>query len=113
MKYDEAKLYLEHTSYDDFKLENWQIENRLKAIKVILKENKKLKKQLGEANKMCELFGKSIYNAELCELKNQQKEFVKFLEHTLSCYDIKDIDEVGYYDVVEEILSKYKEIRGK
>ena len=51
MNYDEAKLYLEHTSYDDFNLEEHQINNRLDAIKTILKENQQLKdnwKQLKE-----------------------------------------------------------------
>lgn len=46
MNYDEAKLYLEHTSYDDFNLEEHQINNRLDAIKTILKENQQLKIQI-------------------------------------------------------------------
>ena len=116
MKYDEAKLYLEHTSYDDFKLEDWQIENRLKAIKVILKENKKLKKQLEEANKMCELFGKSIYNAELYELKNQRKDFVKYLEQYIEnekyCFMGERQEDRIRQDILIEILAKYKEIVG-
>lgn len=42
MNYEEAKLYLEHTRYNDFNLD-YQIKNRLEAIKTILKENKQLK----------------------------------------------------------------------
>lgn len=51
MKYDEAKLYLEHTSYNDFNLEEHQINNRLEAIKVVLEENERLKRQLEELMK--------------------------------------------------------------
>ena len=46
MNIEEAKLYLEHTSKDDFNLEEWQKENRYQAIQVLLKENQKLKEQL-------------------------------------------------------------------
>jgi hypothetical protein len=35
---EEARLYLEHTSKDDFNLEEHQKENRYQAIQVVLKE---------------------------------------------------------------------------
>ena len=45
MKIDEAKLYLEHTSKDDFNLEEWQQNNRYKAIQVVLEEIERLKEE--------------------------------------------------------------------
>ena len=51
MSVEEAVLLLEHTGYDDFNLLEHQIKGRLKAIKIILKENQELKKQLEEINK--------------------------------------------------------------
>jgi predicted DNA-binding protein YlxM (UPF0122 family) len=39
---EEARLYLEHTSKDDFNLEEWQKENRYQAIQVVLKEIERL-----------------------------------------------------------------------
>ena len=42
MNIEEAKLYLDHTSKDDFNLEEWQKENRYQAIQVILQEIERL-----------------------------------------------------------------------
>ena len=42
MNTEEAKLYLEHTSKDDFNLEEHQKENRYQAIQVVLKEIERL-----------------------------------------------------------------------
>lgn len=42
--------------------------------------------------------------------KNQQKEFIKWLEDYLNLFDYRDIDEQAGYDMLEEILQKYKEI---
>ena len=42
MNIEEARLYLEHTSKDDFNLEEWQKENRYQAIQVILREIERL-----------------------------------------------------------------------
>jgi hypothetical protein len=44
--------------------------------------------------------------------KTQQKEFIKWLEDYLKLFDNMCIDEQGYYDMLEEILQKYKEIIG-
>lgn len=48
----------------------------------------------------------------LVMFKNQQKEFIDWLESYLKLFDNKDIYEEGYYDCIEEILSKYKSIIG-
>lgn len=42
MNIEEARLYLEHTSKEDFNLEEWQKENRYQAIQVVLKEIERL-----------------------------------------------------------------------
>ena len=44
---------------------------------------------------------------------NQQKEFIKWLEDYLNLFDYRDIQEQAGYDMLEEILQKYKEIIGE
>ena len=44
---------------------------------------------------------------------NQQKEFIKWLEDYLNLFDYRDIQEQAGYDMLEEILQKYKEITGE
>ena len=89
------------------------------------KENKELKKELEEKNKpqifidtqdIEERYAEGLYQDYLEEenkkYKNQQKEFIEFLESYLKLFDNKDIYEEGSYDTIEEILSKYNEIIG-
>ena len=45
MNIEEARLYLEHTSKEDFNLEEHQKENRYQAIQVVLKEIERLNKE--------------------------------------------------------------------
>ena len=72
MTREEAILYLEHTSGDDFNLEEHQIQNRLNAIQFLLEENQKLKKQLKNYKKL----GFEHLNDKCNKLENQQKEFI-------------------------------------
>lgn len=51
MNIEEARLYLEHTSKDDFNLEEWQKENRYQAIQVVLKEIERLNNIINEYDK--------------------------------------------------------------
>lgn len=79
------------------------------------KENQELKKQLEETNGMIEKCG--FVNIEqvmlsYCGLIAQQKEFIKWLEDYLNLFDYRDIEEQAGYDMLEEILQKYKEIIG-
>lgn len=79
------------------------------------RENKKIKKQLEETNEMIEKCG--FVNIEqvmlsYCGLITQQKEFIKWLEDYLNLFDYRDIQEQAGYDMLEEILQKYKEIIG-
>lgn len=46
------------------------------------------------------------------ELLVQQKEFIKWLEDYLNLLDCRDIQEQAGYDMLEEILQKYREIIG-
>ena len=88
-------------------------------------EAKELKKLLEEKNKpqifidtqdIEERYAEGLYQDYLEEenkkYKNQQKEFIKWLEDYLNLFDYRDIDEQAGYDMLEEILQKYKEIIG-
>lgn len=44
---------------------------------------------------------------------NQQKEFIKWLEDYLTLFDYRDIQEQAGYDMLEEILQKYRETIGE
>ncbi len=44
------------------------------------------------------------------ENKRQQKQFIVWLENYLKLFDNTDIDQQGDYDMVEEVLQKYKEL---
>lgn len=87
----------------------------------LLKENQSLKKQLEEYkkwyqdeleenSKLSELWCDS--RAKIRKFENQQKEFIKWLEDYLNLFDYRDIQEQAGYDMLEEILQKYKEIIG-
>ena len=49
---------------------------------------------------------------EMNNVAIQQKKFIKWLEDYLKLFDNMCIDEQGYYDMLEEILQKYKSIIG-
>ena len=76
-------------------------------IQEVLEENKILDDKIGcyidQRNEWVELLGK---------FKNQQKEFIKWLENYLELFDYDNIDEQVGYDMIEEILKKYKSITG-
>lgn len=81
----------------------------------LLKENQSLKEQLEELDKKLfftknelDMREKSINNQ-----LNQQNEFIKWLEDYLNLFDYRDIQEQAGYDMLEEILQKYKEIIGE
>lgn len=78
-------------------------------------ENKQLKKKLEEKeNIACDWKDSCLENAGKIEiLETQQKEFIKWLEDYLNLFDYRDIQEQAGYDMLEEILQKYKEIIGE
>lgn len=55
MNIEEASLYLEHTSKDDFNLEEHQKVNRYEAIQVVLQEIERLNNNIKRANELLEL----------------------------------------------------------
>ena len=80
----------------------------------LLKENQSLKKQIEtyeiEGYKQEEELNKMSF--DIRKYKTQQKEFIKWLEDYLNLFDYRDIQEQAGYDMLEEILQKYKEIIG-
>lgn len=88
----------------------------------LLKENNELKKQLEEYKKDIKdldnqnkrsFENMQLNQLEVCNMIKQQKEFIKWLEDYLNLFDNMDIDEQISYDMIEEILQKYKEIIGE
>ena len=76
------------------------------------KENQELKKQLEERISESSYF--DMITDENISNKNQQKEFIEYLENEIKEYD--EVVEKGFYferyKCLKEILSKYKEIIG-
>ena len=88
--------------------------NRVGASNEIVKYIEDLEQQVEELDKKLfftknelDMREKSINNQ-----LNQQKEFIKWLEDYLNLFDYRDIQEQAGYDMLEEILQKYKEIVG-
>lgn len=106
MTREEAILYLEHTSSDDFNLEEHQIQNRLNAIQFLLEENQELKKQLENYKKL----GFKYLQDKNNNLETQQKEFINYLEDKINHYKINT--QCFSMNLIEEILRKYKSIIG-
>lgn len=67
--------------------------------------------ELEENSKLSELWCDS--RAKIRKLENQQNEFIKWLEDYLNLFDYRNIEEQAGYDMLEEILQKYKEITGE
>lgn len=109
MNKEEARLYLEHTSKDDFNLEEHQKVNRYEAIQVALEEIERLstdKEQLTSLVNSCQ--------EEIRKLKDQlqQKEnIIKEVREIFKDYGEKE-DIVGYsmYNITGEMLLKLLEI---
>ena len=88
--------------------------NRVGASNEIVKYIEDLEQQVEELDKKLfftknelDMREKSINNQ-----LNQQKEFIKWLEDYLNLFDYRDIQEQAGYDMLEEILQKYREIIG-
>lgn len=88
--------------------------SKLDEYDLIVDERNQLKKQLEEIDRKLfltknelDMRQKSIDNK-----LNQQKEFIEWLEDYLKLLDYMCIDEQADYDMIEEILQKYKAIIG-
>lgn len=77
-------------------------------VEMIEEENQELKKQLENYKKL----GFKYLQDKNNNLEKQQKEFIKWLEDYLNLFDYRDIQEQAGYDMLEEILQKYREVIG-
>lgn len=81
----------------------------------LLKENQKLKEQLEDMTLCRDIASghrKEVQDRETI-LLNQQKEFIEYIASYIELLNDKpDLVELSQKDVLEEILSKYKEIIG-
>ena len=103
MNIEEARLYLDHTSKEDFNLEEWQKENRYQAIQVVMQEIERLNSQLEEKTYLYnKLSTESKYTIE--KLNNIINELEKFIVIESSTLGIIGKDKV---------LDKLKELKGE
>ena len=94
MEIEEAKLYLEHTSKDDFNLEEWQKENRYQAIQMVLKEIEKLNYIIDKQDKDIV----SLTKSKLI-LKKRYNKAIKFIkENESNISSIKDLENNKIYN---------------
>ena len=111
-KYDIKYVLAETEVIKDLSKENQElreIEKEHRTINGELRvENKELKKQLEEADLELQLL--DMITDENIKYKNQQKEFIEFLEHQVKLQE--EINDIHLATGFEEILSKYKEIIG-
>ena len=94
-------------------------EHNDKVVDKVNWENQLLKKQLEEANEELELVRCDLHNRtserDSCYrnieiLQNQQKDFIEYLNSYIELLSNKpDLVEEGQKEILEEILSKYKE----
>ena len=101
MTREEAILYLEHTSSDDFNLEEQQIQNRLNAIQFLLKENQELKKQL-EYLRSGEYYNQLRFERDMLQyvadngkVSKEDKEFIDMTHRNTELLEV--IEEVREY----------------
>ena len=97
-------------------------EHNDKVVDKVNWENQKLKEQVDYLRRSIERKEEIIRDAQneiipytheyVTKLINRQNNFIEWLESYLKLFDNKDIYEEGYYDCIEEILSKYREIIG-
>lgn len=86
--------------------------NAVADYEMVMSELQELKKQLEEyKNSQSCSFVNICKNVKIANY-NQQKEFIKYLEDYLNLFDNMNIDEQISYDIIEEILQKYKETIG-
>lgn len=90
----------EHTLFDDVKeyATDLRQENKAKTHQIeVLEEivnyernirNDKLQQENKELNRMCELYSKSLYNAELTDYKSRCEKAIKYIKST-NCYGMR------------------------
>lgn len=96
MTYDELADYCKKASNEIIRQDE--------EIRKLEKENQELEKQLENYKKL----GFKHLQDKNNNSETQQKEFINYLEGYLNLFDYDQIS----YDMIEEILQKYKEIIG-
>lgn len=114
-EYRNPNICFNTNEYDDF--ENYCTLRETFEPFELFYENQRLKKQLEESkdNYNCLLKQKEQFEyimSKQVDYQGQQKEFIKWLEDYLNLFDYRDIQEQAGYDMLEEILQKYREIIG-
>lgn len=115
---EDYKSYYEDTTREQI-LEDTYIEycayvnlaHRYSELKKQVEEYQKDIKDLDNQNKRA-FENMQLNQLKVCNMKKQQKEFIKWLEDYLNLFDYMYIDEQADYDMIEEILQKYKSIIG-
>ena len=107
------QLLVTKTNEETFRLEMEDITRALGLAEDTLFDDVKAYARSLKENIACNWKDSCLENAGKIEiLENQQKKFIKYLEDYLNLFDNMNIDEQISYDMIEEILSKYKEIIG-
>ena len=128
MNKEEIKVMIKDCVYSEdgiTYMSNKQYNNYIDTIIQLQQENQELKKELEEKNKpqifidtqdIEERYAEGLYQDYLEEenkkYKNQQKEFVEYLENEKNIYPY-DISDYTYEEIINTILSKYEEIIDK
>lgn len=105
-----------HLEYENEMLKN-DFETQHELTKKYAEENQELKKQLEENKDKINWYENFEINKTIDKLRikhnNQQKEFIEYLTSYIDLLSNKpDLIEENQKDILEEILSKYKEIIG-
>ena len=85
MDKEEIKDYLKRV--DELKQENKQLKIQISARE---EEYRELEDKYKELDKMCELYSKSLYNAELNQYKNNWNKLKEYCKDNVLCYEVGD-----------------------
>ena len=113
-KYNNKNLYVLAEFYD----EKADLLNEI--ITTLQQENKQLKEENKELNKVCELYGQSLYNADLTKMKNILTELEEWLKEEIINIKNNYSQVNGNYfnmnykiETYEDTLDKIQELKEK
>ena len=89
--------------YNDMFDENKQLKIQISARE---EEYKKLEDKYKELDKMCELYSKSLYNAELNQYKNNWNKLKEYIDIEWCCFDNESVE----FEIAKDILNKMQEL---
>ena len=111
MNIEEARLYLEHTSKDDFNLEEHQKVNRYEAIQVALQEIERLKEEFEKEKYLVDKYTRQLTdeykNTEYqCKEKERLNNIIKEVREYIEKYinrDFFDLENSGEVTIRIEV----------